>query len=75
VRRHLGEDIMVYGNLDTEGRFKGLYIMSQYESLLEARLKDALNTWVFRPAQLYGKPVEVKIVMSIPLWLPEDVSK
>jgi hypothetical protein len=75
VRRHLGEEIIVYGYLDTEGRFKDLFIISQYESLLEARLRDALNTWEFRPARLYDKPVEVKIVMSIPLWLPEDVSK
>jgi hypothetical protein len=28
---------------------------------------EALNTWVFRPAQLNNQPVAVKVLLGIPL--------
>jgi hypothetical protein len=34
-------------------------------------LLDALQKWVFRPAQLNGQPVSVKALLGIPLSLPE----
>jgi len=76
VRQYLNDEkILIKGIVDTEGRLKDLYIMKAPQELLGRRAVDALSTWVFRPARLYGKPVEVQILIGIPLWLPDDVSE
>jgi hypothetical protein len=74
-RQHLDEKIIIKGIVDTEGMLKGLFPMNATQNLLASRAVDALRTWAFRPALLYGKPVEVQILIGIPLWLPDDVSK
>ena len=74
-RQHLNEKIIIKGVVDTEGRLKELYPMNETQNLLSSRAVDALRTWVFRPALLYEKPVEVQVLIGIPLWLPDDVSK
>jgi hypothetical protein len=39
--------------------------------LLNEPVVTALSKRTFRPAQLNGEPVPAKVLMGIPLWLPQ----
>ena len=38
---------------------------------LTRRIVEALNKWVFRPAELKAQPVSVKVLLGLPLGLDE----
>jgi hypothetical protein len=42
------------------------------DSVLNQPLLSALSEWDFRPAQLRGKPVAAKVLLGIPLWIPQQ---
>lgn len=71
VRRHLGEMVIVYGVVNAEGKLEQVSIKDSPDGSLNEPLTKALSAWVFRPAQLNGEPVAAKLLMGIPLWLPE----
>jgi hypothetical protein len=71
VRMHLGKMILVYGIINTQGRLEQISVKDSPDTLLNEPVIQALEKWVFRPAQLERRPVAAKILLGIPLWLPE----
>jgi len=41
------------------------------DDMLNEPVVTALRKWTLRPAQLNGEPVPAKVLMGIPLWLPQ----
>lgn len=71
VRRNLGKMIIVYGVVNTGGEIEQLSVKESPDALLDRPVLDALSRWKFRAAQLNGEAVSVKLLMGIPLWLPQ----
>ncbi len=71
VSRNLGRMVVVYGEINLEGKLERLRIIQSPNPLLNAPLLAALAKWTFRPAELNGKPVAVKALLGVPLSLPE----
>jgi hypothetical protein len=70
VRRHLGKMIVVYGVIGTEGKMEQMSVKESPDPLLSQSALQALNEWVFRPAQLDGRPVIMRALLGMRLWLP-----
>ncbi|HUU12645.1 MAG TPA: energy transducer TonB, partial [Terriglobia bacterium] len=71
VSRNLGRMVVVYGEINTEGKLEKMRIIQSPNPLLDAPLLAALAKWTFRPAELNGEPVAVKALLGVPLSLPE----
>jgi hypothetical protein len=71
VRKYLRKMVIVYAVISVEGRIEQLSVKESPDALLSEPLLSALRKWVFRPAQLNGAPVAAKVLLGIPLWLPE----
>lgn len=71
VRKHLGKMVIVYGVVNAEGKLEQVTIKDSPDGSLNEPLTKALSAWVFRPAQLNGETVAAKLLMGIPLWLPQ----
>jgi hypothetical protein len=71
VRRHLGKMILVYGIINTQGRLEQISVKDGPDGLLNEPVIKAMGKWIFRPAQLEGHAVAAKMLLGIPLWLPE----
>jgi hypothetical protein len=71
MRRHLNRMILVYAIIGTDGKLDQITIEQSPDNQLDEPVAAALAQWVFRPAQLNGEPVAVKVLMGIPLWVPE----
>ena len=69
VQDHLRELVVIYGIIDTSGRLKQLTVKQSPDGRLSRGLLRALDKWVFRPAELNGRPVPVKVLLGIPLAL------
>jgi hypothetical protein len=71
VRRHPDRMIIAYAVIGTDGKMDQITIEQSPDNQLDEPVAEALAKWVFRPAQLNGEPVAVKVLLGIPLWLPE----
>jgi len=71
VRMHLGRMLIVYAIINTEGKMEQVSVKQSPDGLLNEFVLNAFSKWVFRPAVLNGEPVPVKVLLGIPLWLPE----
>ncbi|MDM7995365.1 MAG: energy transducer TonB [Acidobacteriota bacterium] len=71
VRRHLNKMMLVFAIIGTDGRMDQITIEQSPDNQLDDPVFQALRRWVFRPAQLNGETVAAKVLMGIPLWLPE----
>lgn len=71
VRQHLGKLVVVYAVINAEGKMERLSVKGSPDWQLNEPLLKALEKWTFRPAVLNGTPVSVKVLLGIPLWLPE----
>lgn len=71
VRRYLGQMIIVYGIVNPEGKMEQISIKDSPDPSFNEPVTRALSKWIFRPAQLNGAPVAAKLLMGIPLWLPQ----
>jgi len=67
VQDHLREMLVIYGIIDTSGKLKQLTVKQSPDAELSGGLLRALDKWVFRPAELNGRPVPVKILLGVPL--------
>jgi hypothetical protein len=63
--------IIVFAVINIEGKMEQLSVKESPDTLLNKPVLSALSKWVFRPARLDGEPVRAKILLGIPLWLPE----
>lgn len=72
VARNLGKLVVVYGEINGEGRVENTRIIQSPNPLLNRPALDALKKWEFRPAEADGAPVPVKVLVGIPLSLPPE---
>jgi TonB family protein len=71
VRSYLRKLVVVYGQITAEGKLDQLSVKDSPDARLNQPALDALQRWIFRPAQLNGAPVAVKVLLGIPLALSE----
>ena len=71
VRRYLRKLVIVYGEINLEGRLERISVKESPDPALNAPVLEALSKWIFRPARLNGEPVPAKMLLGIPLWLPQ----
>src|SRR6059058_2453562 len=67
LQRYDGRQVVVYAIINTEGRFEQLTVKESPTVELNAPVLHALRRWTFRPAQLAGKPVALKVLLGITL--------
>ena len=72
VRKHSGKMVIVYSVVNVEGKLEQVSVKDSPDASLNEPLLNALIKWVFRPAQLNGEPAAAKLLMGIPLWLPQQ---
>jgi len=70
VRKYLSKMVIVYGVVNIDGKLEQVSIKDSPDALLNEPVLRSLSKWIFRPAQLNGEPVAAKLLMGIPLWLP-----
>jgi TonB family protein len=63
--------IIVYAIINPQGKMEQLSVMDSPDPALNEIVLKSLSKWSFRPAQLEGQPVPIKMLMGIPLALPE----
>jgi len=71
VRKYLRRMMIVYAIINIEGKMEQISVKETPDVLLNEPALSALSKWTFRPARLHGEPVPAKVLMGIPLWLPE----
>ncbi len=71
VHKHLNKMIIVYAIIGTDGRMDQITIEQSPDNQLDESVFQALSRWIFRPAQLNGELVAAKVLMGIPLWMPQ----
>jgi hypothetical protein len=71
VRKFPRKMVIVYGIINVEGKIEQLTIKDSPDPSLNEPVLNCLAKWVFKPARLNGSTVAVKILMGIPLALPE----
>jgi hypothetical protein len=71
VRKYLKRSIIVYAVINIGGRMEQIAVKDSPDSLFIEPVISALSQWTFRPASLSGEPVAVKVLLGIPLWLPD----
>jgi TonB-like protein len=67
MRRYLRDDIVVYAILQNDGKLQQLSVMQSPDARFNPPILAALRRWTFRPAQMNGKPVAVKVLLGIPV--------
>ena len=67
AKRGHGGTIVVFGVINRQGKLEGLRIMHTPESGLNQFMLDALKKWTFRPAEIDGAQVSVKILLGVPV--------
>jgi hypothetical protein len=71
VEKYLQQRVIVYGILKSDGKMEQLTIKETPDPKLNALVLAALSKWSFRPAQLNGEDVAVKVLLGFRLALPE----
>ncbi len=67
ARRGRGGTIVVFGVINRQGKLEDLRIMQSPEPGLNQFMLDSLTKWRFRPAQVDGVQVAVKILLGVPV--------
>jgi hypothetical protein len=67
ARRSVAGAIVVFGVISTHGEFEELRIMHSPEPRLDQPLLASLRKWRFRPAEISGMQVAVKVLLGVPL--------
>ncbi len=68
VSRYLRQLVIVFAVVNADGRMEQMSITETPDELLNQPVLDALRKWVFRPGELNGQPVAMKVLIGIPLW-------
>ncbi len=71
VRKNYGRMVIVFAIVNTEGKLEQMTVKDSPDPQCNESVLNALGKWVFRPARLNGEPVRTKLLMGIPLWLPQ----
>ena len=62
---------MVYAIINTDGKMEQVSVKESPDTQLNEPVLNALAKWIFRPGELNGERVAVKVLLGIPLSLPE----
>lgn len=67
ARRDRGTTIVVFGVINPQGKFENLRIMQSPDPSLNEIMLNSLAKWVFRPAEIDGAQVRVKVLLGVPV--------
>ncbi len=67
LTKYQGQEMVVYGVIDAEGKVQQLRILQSPDDRLSDILLRALEQWAFRPAMMNGNRVAVKAVLGVPI--------
>lgn len=67
AKRGHGGTIVIFGVINREGKFEDLRIMHSPEIGLNQFMLEALMKWTFRPAEVDGAQVSVKVLLGVPV--------
>jgi len=70
VRKYVRQLVVMYAVIDAQGKLQQVSVKQSPDPLLNQPALAALSKWTFRPAQVNGSPVSVKILVGIPVSLP-----
>jgi len=71
ARRHLQRRMIVYAVINVEGRMEQLSVKQSPDPSLNDPVLNALSKWSFRPAQIDGENVTMKVLMGIPIYISQ----
>jgi hypothetical protein len=73
--RNHGSVIVVFGVINSHGKFEGLRVMQSPDVGFSRLLLDSLAQWTFRPAEMDGLAVPVKVLLGVPVnSVPQNAS-
>lgn len=72
ARKYERRMVIVYAITNIEGKLEQMSVKETPDSQLTEPVLNALSKWVFRPAQLNGEPVPMKVLLGIPLRVIEQ---
>ncbi|PSH05229.1 MAG: hypothetical protein CXZ00_03515 [Acidobacteria bacterium] len=67
ARRNRGSMVVVYGVINPQGKFEDLRVMQSPDGELNPLLLQALQKWTFKPAEVEGTRVAVKVLLGVPV--------
>jgi len=67
IRRYIRRLVIVYATMGTDGKLQKLTVRESPDVRFNRPILVALNHWSFRPAQLNGQPVALKVLIGIPI--------
>ena len=68
VRKYLHQRIIVYGIIQTDGKMQQVSVKETPDAALNEAVITALHKWVFRPAEVDGESVPVKVLLGVPMY-------
>jgi hypothetical protein len=66
-KKYSQRQVVISAVVSKEGKVSGVSVKKTPDNLVSDPIMLALSKWTFRPAQLNGQPVAVKILLGIPL--------
>ena len=67
IRRYMRRLVIVYATMGTDGKLQKLTVRESPDVRFNRPILTALNRWSFRPAQLNGQAVGLKVLIGIPI--------
>jgi TonB family protein len=68
VRKYLRQRIIVYAIIQTDGKMQNISVEETPDTALNEAVVTALRKWVFRPGQIDGESVPVKVLLGVPVY-------
>jgi hypothetical protein len=66
-KKYAQRQVVIYAVVDKDGKVAHIAVKQTPDPRVSDAIVEALSKWVFRPAQLNGQPVAVKVLLGIPL--------
>jgi hypothetical protein len=66
-KKYSQRQVVIYAVLDKDGKVSQIAVKKTPDPRVSTPIAQALAKWVFRPAQLNGEPIAVKVLIGIPL--------
>jgi hypothetical protein len=67
LRKYLRRLVIVYSIVNIDGKMEQMSVKESPDTQLNEPVLNALSKWVFKPGQLAGKTVPMKLLLGIPL--------
>ena len=66
-KKYAQRQVVIYAVVEKDGKVARISVKQTPDPRMSDPIVQALSKWVFRPAQLNGQPVAVKVLLGIPL--------